>query len=445
MAAMPNSGLPGAEGPPTDQAKMIVFGVSFSTTKEGFREYWAQYGELAECELMFGRDGRSRGFGFVLYRDEALNKRIMTMQHSLDGRSLDIKAKDENVANAKHAGASGHGVPFSGSAAGGVGGVLPPLSKTKIFVGRLLDDVEPDDLRQYFEQYGTVVDVFMPTVHATGKRKNVGFVEFASAENCAQVLNEPKHIVKNGDISVQAAAPKNERFGDRFGAGAGAGGGYGGFDRGRGGYGGFNRDDFARDRGYGRERSPGRGGYERGMHEMMGMGGMGMGMGMGQMGGMDDMWRSMYEGMRQMYDGGSSYQQPGMAAMGGQYGAAAGAGAYGVPGISGVGQMGMQAAARDMYAGASTYGARQQPVYGGYGALANGVGNRIVIENLPRTIMWQGLKDLFKRFGNVSRADVFADGMGSVTYDLPNDARAASDGMNGYVLEGLQLRVRVEG
>ena len=92
--------------------------------------------------------------------------------------------------------------------------------------------------------------------------------------------------------------------------------------------------------------------------------------------------------------------------MGGQYGAAAGAGAYGVPGISGVGQMGMQAAARDMYAGASTYGARQQPVYGGYGALANGVGNRIVIENLPRTIMWQGLKDLFKRFGNVSRADV---------------------------------------
>lgn len=58
MAAMPNSGLPGAEGPPTDQAKMIVFGVSFSTTKEGFREYWAQYGELAECELMFGRDGR---------------------------------------------------------------------------------------------------------------------------------------------------------------------------------------------------------------------------------------------------------------------------------------------------------------------------------------------------------------------------------------------------
>ena len=58
MADMPNSGLPGAEGAAPTAAKMIVFGISFSTTKEGFREYWAQYGELAECELMFGRDGR---------------------------------------------------------------------------------------------------------------------------------------------------------------------------------------------------------------------------------------------------------------------------------------------------------------------------------------------------------------------------------------------------
>jgi len=127
-----------------------------------------------------------------LYRDEALNKRIMTMQHSLDGRNLDIKAKDENVAAQKHAVGAPGGAPFSGGGGGGGGGGaggLPPLSKTKIFVGRLLDDVEPDDLRQYFEQYGTVVDVFMPTVHATGKRKNVGFVEFSSAENCSQVFN----------------------------------------------------------------------------------------------------------------------------------------------------------------------------------------------------------------------------------------------------------------
>lgn len=40
---------------------------------------------------------------------------------------------------------------------------------------------------------------------------------------------------------------------------------------------------------------------------------------------------------------------------------------------------------------------------------------------------------------------VFADGVGSVTFDSPNDAQTAANRMNGYVVEGMQLRVRVEG
>ena len=41
--------------------------------------------------------------------------------------------------------------------------------------------------------------------------------------------------------------------------------------------------------------------------------------------------------------------------------------------------------------------------------------------------------DVFKRFGQVARADVFADGVGSVTFDSPNDAREAVNGA--YVLD----------
>lgn len=40
--------------------------------------------------------------------------------------------------------------------------------------------------------------------------------------------------------------------------------------------------------------------------------------------------------------------------------------------------------------------------------------------------------DVFKRFGQVARADVFADGVGSVTFDSPNDAREAVNGA--YIL-----------
>jgi hypothetical protein len=54
----------------------------------------------------------------------------------------------------------------------------------------------------------------------------------------------------------------------------------------------------------------------------------------------------------------------------------------------------VQAAGRDVYGGASGYGARPQAMYGGYGGYggAPAAANRIIVENLPRTMMWQALK-----------------------------------------------------
>jgi len=50
----------------------------------------------------------------------------MTMQHSLDGRSLDIKPKDENIIATKH-GAAVAALPY----AGGRGTSAPPVSREK--------------------------------------------------------------------------------------------------------------------------------------------------------------------------------------------------------------------------------------------------------------------------------------------------------------------------
>lgn len=37
-----------------------------------------------------------------------------------------------------------------------------PMRSRKIFVGRCTEDMTPDELRQYFMQYGEVTDVFIP-------------------------------------------------------------------------------------------------------------------------------------------------------------------------------------------------------------------------------------------------------------------------------------------
>ncbi|KAL5354130.1 g-strand binding protein [Pseudogymnoascus australis] len=87
------------------------------------------------------------------------------------------------------------------------------------------------------------------------------------------------------------------------------------------------------------------------------------------------------------------------------------------------------------------------PQMGGGG----GGGRQIYVNNLPYTVGWQDLKDLFRqaaREGAVIRADVHIGpdgrpkGSGIVAFESPNDARNAIQQFNGYDWQGRPLEVR---
>jgi heterogeneous nuclear ribonucleoprotein A1/A3 len=48
----------------------------------------------------------------------------------------------------------------------------------KVFVGGLKDDMEDEDMREYFSQFGHVISVTRLTEKDTGKKRGFGFVEF---------------------------------------------------------------------------------------------------------------------------------------------------------------------------------------------------------------------------------------------------------------------------
>ncbi|KAI4156456.1 MAG: hypothetical protein LQ340_000271 [Diploschistes diacapsis] len=86
---------------------------------------------------------------------------------------------------------------------------------------------------------------------------------------------------------------------------------------------------------------------------------------------------------------------------------------------------------------------------GGHGGGSGG--RQIFVNNLPYTVGWQDLKDLFRQAvqeGNVVRADVHLasdgrpKGSGIVAFESPNDARNAIAQFNGYNWEGRTLEVR---
>jgi len=54
---------------------------------ESLKDYFSQFGEVSECTVM--RDsasGRSRGFGFLTFKDPKCVNIVMVKEHYLDGK-----------------------------------------------------------------------------------------------------------------------------------------------------------------------------------------------------------------------------------------------------------------------------------------------------------------------------------------------------------------------
>lgn len=57
------------------------------SSSESLREYFSQFGEVTECTVMRdGATGRSRGFGFLTFRDPKTVNIVMVKEHQLDGK-----------------------------------------------------------------------------------------------------------------------------------------------------------------------------------------------------------------------------------------------------------------------------------------------------------------------------------------------------------------------
>ena len=54
---------------------------------ESLKDYFSQFGEVIDCQVMRdGATGRSRGFGFLTFKDPKTVNSVMVKEHSLDGK-----------------------------------------------------------------------------------------------------------------------------------------------------------------------------------------------------------------------------------------------------------------------------------------------------------------------------------------------------------------------
>src|SRR6266487_3263814 len=61
--------------------------LTISCDTESLKDYFSQFGEVLECTVMRdGASGRSRGFGFLTFKDPKTVNIVMVKEHYLDGK-----------------------------------------------------------------------------------------------------------------------------------------------------------------------------------------------------------------------------------------------------------------------------------------------------------------------------------------------------------------------
>ena len=80
---------------PNDPGKMFIGGLSWQTTPENVREYFSQFGDVAEVMVMKDpATRRSRGFGFITFSNPTSVNRVLAFpQHQLDGKLIEPKVR----------------------------------------------------------------------------------------------------------------------------------------------------------------------------------------------------------------------------------------------------------------------------------------------------------------------------------------------------------------
>ncbi|XP_069692907.1 RNA-binding protein squid-like [Periplaneta americana] len=238
------AGIPGRD----DDRKLFVGGLSRQTTDRELKEHFGKFGEIESVTVKVDPyTGQSRGFAFIVFSNpKTIDKLLTSGDHYINKRKVDPKRVSKKTQ---------HG---------------------KIFVGGLTPDISDGDIRSYFSQYGTIVEVQAPFDKVKNQRKGFCFITFDSKNVVYQLLKNPKQYINGKEVDVKKVKINPETMGIGGGRGAfrgdargwGAGYAYGGYGHDYGaGYGssGYNNYDYGGPyndySGYGYTNSGGSQGY----------------------------------------------------------------------------------------------------------------------------------------------------------------------------------------
>ena len=198
-----------------DLKKLYVAKLKPETSKETVREFFANYGEVTEVNIVSDSEGTPRGFAFVTMADQAVVDAILEDRpHSIDGQTVFLRrAIPKDDPN--------------------------PLAQTKtkkLFIGGLNEEATEQDIKEVLAIFTRhpPEQIKLMRDRNTNKFKGYAFAIFHNEDIVDKLFIVRNCTIKNKKVELKKA----EEIGGPGGRGGGAGGRGGRGGGGRGGRGG---------------------------------------------------------------------------------------------------------------------------------------------------------------------------------------------------------------
>ncbi|RWS13619.1 Heterogeneous nuclear ribonucleoprotein D-like protein [Dinothrombium tinctorium] len=159
--------------------KLFLGGLSWDTTEDDIRSYFGKFGTIIDVSIKYDAvTGNPRGFGFITFAEDAIDKVLSTVPHLLNNKVVDPKRAKSR-----------------------------PMCK-KIFVGGVDANVSEEDIKSYFSQYGTVKAIELPFDHQRCRRRQFCFIIFDTEAGAVAACREPKQTIGGRECDIKKAQPQ---------------------------------------------------------------------------------------------------------------------------------------------------------------------------------------------------------------------------------------------
>jgi len=170
---------------PSRCTDLVLLGLSPETTEQDIRDYFAENGELTMVQVKKSKD-ENVGYGFIRFKEKEVEREMLRKSHEVDGKKWILRVPDSQQGDKAH---------------------------RKIYISYHSEEITSDDLRQHFEKYGEITDVYI-----SSPWRHFAFVTFADVRVAHSLMGKEHHI-KDISLLIKSAVQtksgkKNQDDGD---------------------------------------------------------------------------------------------------------------------------------------------------------------------------------------------------------------------------------------